>query len=114
MARSIEEELQRKASMALGILHKRNRFMSLKSLLKEMKKLQNQHLRGEETSFIKLDKEEEMNDEMNFEEGKTNKEREEKVKNILVDSTRIHELLAKSFYEANSTNKSNIQFKGYS
>ena len=42
-----------------------------------------------------------MNNEINFEEGETNKERQEKMKNILMDCIRIHESLAKSFYKAN-------------
>ena len=40
-ARSAEEELQRKAYMALDRMHERDRFMSLESLLKEMRKFQN-------------------------------------------------------------------------
>ena len=38
--------------MTLGRLHKRNRFMSLESLLKEIRELQNQYLRGKDRSFI--------------------------------------------------------------
>ena len=74
-ARSAEEELQREANMTLGRMHERDRFMSLESLLKEMKELQNQHSRGEETTFIESKEDEEMDNEINFEEGETNKER---------------------------------------
>ena len=84
--------------MAFGRLHEKNRFMSLDSLLKKVKELQEQRLRGEEISFIESNKEEEIDNEMNFEEGETNKRRQEKIKNVLANSTYIHELLAKSFY----------------
>ena len=80
--------------MALGRMHERNRFMSLESSLKEMKELQNQHSRDEETTFIKPEEEEEMDNEINFEEDETNKERQEKLKNVLADCIRMHELLA--------------------
>ena len=112
-ARSVEEELHREESMALSRMYERKRFISLESSLKEIKELQNQHLRGEETTFIEP-KEEEINNEINFEEGKTNKERQEKMKNVLADCTGIHELLAKSSYKADLAKKSNIDFEGYS
>ena len=57
-ARSAKEELQRKANMALGGLHERDRFMLLKSLLKKMRESQNQHSKGEETPFVESKKEE--------------------------------------------------------
>ena len=44
--------------MALGRLHKKNRFMSLELLLKEIRELQNQHSRGKKTIFIKPKEEE--------------------------------------------------------
>ena len=113
-ARSAEEELQREANMTLGRMHERDRFMSLKSSLKEMKELQNQHSRGEETTFLEPKEEEEMDNEIDFEEGETNKERQEKKKYILADCTRMHELLAKSFYKDELGKKSNIRFEGYS
>ena len=56
-----------------------------------------------------------MNNEIDFKEGKTNKERQEKIKNVLVDYTCINELLLfKSFYKANLDKKSNIRFERYS
>ena len=58
--RSVEEELQREANMALGRTHERDRFMSLKSSLKEMKELQNQHSRDEKTTFIESKEKEKM------------------------------------------------------
>ena len=87
--------------------------MSLESSLKEMKELQNQHSRGEETTFLEPE-EEEMDNEIDFEEGETMKERQKKIKNVLADCTRMHELLAKSFYKAELGKKTNIQFEGYS
>ena len=87
--------------------------MSLESSLKEMKELQNQHSRGEETTFIESEEEEEMENEIDFEKDKTNKERQEKIKNVLGDYIYIHELLAKSFYKADLGKKSNIWFEGY-
>ena len=62
--------------MALRRIHKRNIFMSLKSLLKEMKKLQNQHSRGEEATFLEPKEEKEMDNGIDFEEGETIKERQ--------------------------------------
>ena len=59
--------------MALGRMHERDRFISLESSLKEMKELQNQHSRSKETTFIELKEEEEMDNEIDFEEGETNK-----------------------------------------
>ena len=112
--RSAEEELQREANMALDRMHERDRFISLKSSLKEMKELQNQHIRGEEITFIEPEEEEEMNNKIDFEEGKINKERQEKMKNVLVDCTRMYKLLSKSFYKADLGKKSNIRFEGYS
>ena len=41
-----------------------------------------------------------MDNEIDFEEGETNKERQEKIKNVLADCTCMHELPAKSFYKA--------------
>ena len=114
LVRSAEEELQREANMALGRMHERDRFMSLESSLKEMKELQNQHSRGEETIFLEPEEEEKMDNEINFEEGETIKERQEKIKNVLADCTCMHELLAKSFYKAELGKKSNIWFEGYS
>ena len=61
--------------MALGRMHERDRFMSLESSLKEMKELQNQHSRGEETTFLEPEEGKKIDDEINFEEGETNKER---------------------------------------
>ena len=61
--------------MALGRVLERDRFMSLESSLKQMKELQNQHSKGEETTLIEPQEEEEIDNEMNFEEGETNKER---------------------------------------
>ena len=55
-----------------------------------------------------------LHDEMNFGEGETNKKRQEKIKNVLANSTHIHELLAKSFFKTDLAKKSNIRFKGYS
>ena len=52
--------------------------MSLESSLKEMRELQNEHLRAEETIFIEPEEEEEMDDKMNFEEGETNNEDKKK------------------------------------
>ena len=40
--------------------------MSLELSLKEMKELQNQHSRGKETTFIELEEEEEMDNEIDF------------------------------------------------
>ena len=74
-ARSAEEELQREANMAFGLMHERNKFMSLESSLEEMKELQNQHSKGEETTFIEPEEEEEINNKIDCEEGETNKER---------------------------------------
>ena len=91
--------------MALGRMHERDRFISLKSSLKEIKELQNQHSRGEEIIIIKSEEEEEMKIEILFEKGETNKERQEKIKNVLVDCTHIHELQAKSFYKADLDKK---------
>ena len=68
-ARSVEEELQKEAIMALSRMHERDRFMSLESSLKEMKELQNQHSKGEETTFLEPEEEEEMDNEIDFEEG---------------------------------------------
>ena len=65
----------------------------------------NQYLKGEETTFIEPKEEEEMDDEMNFEEGETNKKKQEKIKNVLANCIRIHELLAKSFYKADLAKK---------
>ena len=113
-ARSAEEELQREANMALGRMHERDRFMSLECSLKEMKELQNQYSRGEETTFLGPEEEGEMDNEIDFEEGETIKERQEKIRNVLVNCTRMHELLAKSFYKAELGKKSNIRFEGYS
>ena len=48
------------------------------------------------------------------EEGETNKKRQEKMKNVLADYIRMHELLAKSFYKTDLGKKSNIQFEEYS
>ena len=93
-ARSTKEELQREANMALCRMHERDRFMSLESSLKEMKELQNQHSKGEGTTIIEAKEEEEMDNEIDFEEGKINKERQEKLKNVLADCTCMHELLA--------------------
>ena len=76
-SRVAEEELQGgEANIALGRLYERNRFMLLESLLKELRELQRQHLKGKETSFIKPKDEKEMDNEMNFDEGETNKERQ--------------------------------------
>ena len=77
-ARSAKEELQREANMALGRMHERDRFMSLESSLKEMKELQNQHSRGEETTFLGPEEEEETDNDIDLEEGETIKERENK------------------------------------
>ena len=112
--RSAEEKLQREANMALGRMHERDRFMSMESSLKEVKELQNQHSRGEETTFIEPKEEEEMDNEIDFEKGETNKERQEKIKNVLADCTHMYELLVKSFYKVNLDKKSNIWFEGYS
>ena len=64
--------------MTLGKMHVKDRFISLESSLKEMKEMQNQHSRDEETTFIELKKEEEIDTEIDFEEGETNKERQKK------------------------------------
>ena len=109
--RNVEEELQREANMALGRMHEKDRFMSLESSLKEIKELQNQHSRGEETTFIESEEEEEMDNEIDFEEGGTNKERQKKMKNVLANCTYMHELLAKSFYKVDLDKKSNIRFE---
>ena len=55
-----------------------------------------------------------MDNEINFEEDETNKERQEKMKNVLRNCIRIHELLAKNFYKVDLAKKSNIQFESYS
>ena len=112
--KSAKEELQREANMTLGRMYERDRFMSLELSLKEMKELQNQYSRGEETIFIEAEEEEEMDNEIDFEDGETNKERQEKIKNVLTNCTRIYELLANSFYKADLGKKSNIQFERYS
>ena len=112
--RSAEKELQREANMALDRMHERDRFMSLESSLKEMKELKNQHLRSEETTFIEPKEEEEMDNKINFEEGETNKERQEKMKNVLANCIHMYELLAKSFYKVDLGQKSKIWFEGYS
>ena len=104
-ARNSKEELQRETNMALGRMHESDRFMSLKSSLKEMKELQNQHSRHEKTTFIESEEEEKMENEIDFEEGETKKERQEKMKNVLADCIRMHELLAKSFYKADLSKK---------
>ena len=110
--RNAEVELQKEANMTLGRMHERDRFMSLESSLKEMKELQNQYSRGEETTFIEPKEEEEMNNEINCEKGETNTERQEKIKNVLTDCTCMHELLAKSFYKADLGNNLTSGLKG--
>ena len=78
-----------------------------------MRELQNEHLRGEKTTFIDSKEKEEMGNEMNFEESEVNKERQEKTFKNLVDSTHIHKLPAKSFNKIDLAKRFNIQFKGY-
>ena len=45
---------------------------------------------------------------------KQSRKDKKKLKNVLTDCTCMHELLAKSFYKAELSKKSNIRFEGYS
>ena len=60
-----------------------------------------------------MEEEEESENENNIDHQETKKERQEKMKDMLADALRVHELLAKSFYKAQLAERTSIDFEGY-
>jgi len=65
-----------------------------------MRELQKVNLQGEETLFIELGEEEEIENEDNPTCEETKKNQQEKMKIMLANSTRVHLLLAETFYKS--------------
>ncbi len=112
-AKVAEKELQDEANKKLGNFQVRDMFHVLESSLREMRELQKGNPCAEDTPFIEPEEEEEIDKEENSDHQQSRKERQDNMKNMLIEATRVHELLAKSFYKANLAEKSNIRFEGY-
>lgn len=100
--------------MALGRMQETDAFHSLESSLREMRELQKVHPQGEDTPFIESREEEEIDNEEYLACEETKRTRQEKMKVMLADSTRVHLLLAETFYKNHLAMNSNIQWKNCS
>ena len=77
-------------------------FKAFEASLREMRELQKVNLEAEETPFVEMDEEEEV--EGGNDEGEETKfERQRNVKQMLAEVTNVHLLLIKSFYKAHLT-----------
>ncbi|CAA9512094.1 MAG: hypothetical protein AVDCRST_MAG96-2509 [uncultured Segetibacter sp.] len=112
-AKAAEIELQEEANKALGNMHETDMFHVLESSLKEMREIQKKKPRAEETPFIEPEEKEEIENENDIDHQETKKERQDRMKDMLTDAYRVHELLAKSFYRAQLVDKTTIEFEGY-
>jgi len=108
-AKEVEKELQVEANMTLEKMQKKNMFHSLELSLQEVRELQKKNPQGEEIPFIEL--EEEIENEENFACEETKTKLQEKIKNMLANSIRVHLLLAKTFYRGHLARNSDIQFE---
>jgi len=91
-------------------MHKKDMFFALESSLREMRELQKANPQAEDTPFMEPREEEEIDIEESGACEDIKKERQEKIKNMLADSTRVHQLLAKSFYKCHLEKNSNAHF----
>ena len=77
-------------------------FKAFEASLREMRELQKVNLEAEETPFVEMDEEEEV--EGGNDEGEETKfERQRNVKQMLAEVTNVYLLLIKSFYKAHLT-----------
>ena len=107
----VEKDLQEETNMSFGNLQNIDMFKVLEASLREMRELQKINPEAEETPFIELEEEEEV--EGGNDEGEETKiEFQKTMKQMLAEATRVHLLLAKNFYKAHLAQKSTIQFEG--
>jgi hypothetical protein len=103
-----ERLMQRESLERIGQLEKPDIFIVAAEAAKEMR-----HLLGLEEGIIPietLDEHDDMNDEDTQETVETKKEREAKVKNMLVQATKAHELMVNTFWEAHLRAEGKILF----
>ena len=106
----VEKDLQEETNMSFGNLQNIDMFKVLEASLREMRELQKINPEAEETPFIELEEEEEV--EGGNDEGEETKvERQKNMKQMLAEATRVHLLLAKSFYKAHLAQKSTLRFE---
>jgi hypothetical protein len=107
-AKEGERLMQRESLERSGQLEKPDIFMAAAEAAKEMR-----HLLGLEEGIIPietLDEPDDMNDEDTQEIVETKKEREARVKNMLVQATKAHELMANTLWEAHLRAEGKILF----
>ena len=105
-----EKDLLEEVNKSLGILQNIDIFKALEASLREMRKLYEVNPEANETSFIEMEEEEEV--EGGNDEGRETKvERQKNMKQMLAETTRVHLLLAKYFYNAHLAQKSILQFE---
>ncbi len=97
-AKEGERLMQRESLKQIGQLEKLDIFMAAVEAAKEMR-----HLLG-------IEEGDDINDEDNQEIVKTKKERETRVKNMLVQTTKAHELMADTLWEAHLRTEGKILF----
>jgi hypothetical protein len=96
---------------SLGNLKKINMFKAFEASLREMRELQKVNPEAEETPFIEMEEEEELEGGIDERE-ETKVDRQENMKQMLAEATRVHVLLAKSFYKVHLAQKSTVRFEG--
>ena len=105
-----EKDLQDNVNRSLGNLQNIDMFKALETSLREIRELQKVNPEAEETPFIEIEEEEEV--EGGNDEGKKIKvERQINMKQILAVAIRVHLLLAKNFYKAHLARKSTLRFE---
>ena len=105
-----EKELQEEANKSLGILQYIDMFKALEESLREMKELEKVNLKAEETPFIEVEEQEEVEGESDkCEESKV--KRQKNMKKMLAEATRVHLVLVKSFYNVHLAQKSILRFE---
>ena len=86
-------------------------FKALEASLIEIRELQKVNPKAKEIPLIEMEEKEEVEGE-NDKGEETKVERQKNMKQMLVEATRIHSLLAKSFYKIHLAQKSTLRFEG--
>ena len=101
------KDLQEKTNRSLGNLHNIDMFKALEASLRKMRKLQKINPEAKETPFIEIEEEKKVEGE-NDEGEETKVECLKNMKQMLAEATRVHLLLAKSFYKVHLAQKSTL------
>jgi hypothetical protein len=91
-----KKDLQEEANRSLGKLQNIDMFKAIETSLRKMRELQKVNSEAEETPFIEMEEEKEV-ERRNDEGEETKIKRQKNMKHMLAEATLVHLLLAKNF-----------------